>query len=216
MDLQAKLAELIVIVSRDVTQFLTDLDCVRKCAETIRMVSSRKDIEAICLHEAGHFAEHVRLGSMVGFTEREIRYHAPRVIYCPEKMGADRFEPNPGSIYTPFDAQKITWELPILEQVARVAVAGGVYAHALVGRPIDEGTGGDRETYKNYYRSALKVLHAHPKLLIASKLCSWAIAEVQRDLKEHPELEDHARKKASQFTQDHYGPFLEYCDLIRL
>jgi len=214
MDQETKLHELMAIVSRDVKDFSTDQNCFKACLKTIAMVSSRKDIEAVCLHEAGHFAESVKLGIMVGFKESDIGYHAPRVIYRPENMEADRFEPNPGSIYTPFKAQEITWRLPILQQVARVAVAGGVYAHKLANRPIDEGTGGDRELYKTYYRLAYKNLHAHADLLTSSKLCDWAMDEVQRGLEKQPELQDHARKKASQFTYDHYRPFLEFSDLI--
>jgi hypothetical protein len=216
MDLETKLSELIAIVSRDVADCSANQDCEKACIKTIAMVSSRNDIDAVCLHEAGHFAESVKLGLMADFKESDITYRAPRVVYCPEKVGADQFEPNPGSIYTPFKAQEITWILPLLQQAARVAVAGGVYAHVLAKRPIDEGTGGDCELYKEYYRIALKTLHAHPDLLIASKLWVWAIKEVKRDLKRHAELGDNARRKASQFTHDYYRPFLELCDLIRL
>jgi hypothetical protein len=177
------------------------------------MVSSREKIEAVCLHEAGHFAESARLGVMVGFKEADIGYHAARVIYRPENMGLNKFEPNPGAIYTPFKAQEISWTLPLLQQAVRVAVAGGVYAHVLASRPIDAGTGGDQELYEAYYRIAYKTLHAHPDLLIASKLWDWAIDEVKGDLERQPELEDNARKKASQFTHEHYRPFLEFCDL---
>jgi len=204
------------IVGRDVTDCLTNQDCTTACLKTIVMVSSREKIEAVCLHEAGHFAESVSLGIMVGFNESDIGYHAPRVIPSPaENMGLNKFESNPGSIYTPFKAQEITWTLPILQQAARVAVAGGVYAHILANRPIDEGTGGDWELYKTYYRLAHKKLHAHPELLIATKLWEWAVDKVKLDLKEHAELEDNARRKASQFTQDYYQPFLEFCDLTR-
>jgi len=83
----------------------------------------------------------------------------------------------------------------------------------LAGRPIDEGTGGDCELYKTYYRIALKTLHAHPDLLVATKLWDWAIDQVQSDLKKQPELEASARKKASQFTHEHYRPFTEFSEL---
>lgn len=179
------------------------------------MVSTREKVEAVCLHEAGHFAESVKLGVMVGFKESDIGYHAPRVIYCPANIEPEKFEPNPGSIYTPFNAQEIIWTLEILQQVARVAVAGGVYAHVLASRPIDEGTGGDWELYKTYYRIAHKTLYADPKLLIATELWDWATTEVQCDLEKESELKDRARKKASQFTRDYYRPFLEFCELIR-
>jgi hypothetical protein len=215
MDRQTKLSELVAIVIRDVTDCLANQDCTVKCVETIAMVSSREKIEAVCLHEAGHFAESVKLGVMVGFKESDIGYHAPRVIYRPDKLGPNKYEPNPGAIYTPFKAQKITWTLPLLQQAARVAVAGGAYAHVLTDRPIDARTGGDWELYEDYYRIAHKTLHTHPDLLIATKLWDWAIDEVQSELKEHPELEDNARKKASQFTHDYYRPFLEFCDLTR-
>jgi hypothetical protein len=197
-----------------VKDYLANPDCLEACLTTIARVSSREKIEAVCLHEAGHFAESARLGIMVGFKESDIGYHAPRVIYVPEKLKGNKFEPNPGSIYTPFKAQEITWTLPILQQAARVAVAGGVYAHKLADRPIDEGTGGNCELYETYYRIAYKKLHADAKLLISSKLWDWAVKKVQLDLLEHAELEDTARRKASQFTQDYYQPFLEFCDLI--
>jgi hypothetical protein len=215
VDRETKLSELIAIVNRDVSDCLVNQDCTKAFVKTIAMISTREDIEAACLHEAGHFAESVKLGVMVGFKESDIGYHPPRVIYHPEKVGADQFEPNPGAIYTPFKAQEIPWTLPILQQAARVAVAGGVYAHVLKSRPINEGTGGDWDLYTTYYRIALKELHAHPELLIASKLWDWAIDGVQNDLEKRPELEDSARKKASQFTHEHYRPFLEFCDLIR-
>jgi hypothetical protein len=177
------------------------------------MVSSREQIEAVCLHEAGHFAESAKLGVMVGFDESGIGYHPPRVLHLSDYMGLDRYEPNPGAIYTPFKAQEIMWTLPLLQQAARVAVAGGVYAHVLAKHPIEAGTGGDWELYKDYYRIAHKTLHAHPDLLIASELWNWAISKVTSDLEQRPELEDNARKKASQFTHDYYRPFLEFCDL---
>jgi hypothetical protein len=214
VDREAKLAELMFIVSRDVANFRTDKDCKQKCISTIAMVSSRKKIEAVCLHEAGHFAESVKLGLMVGFKESDIEFLPPRVIHLPENTGASRFQENPGSIFTPFKAQEITWTLPILQQAARVAVAGGVYAHKLANRPVTEGTGGDWNLYTTYYRIALPTLHAHPDLLVATKLWDWAEVEVQSDLEKHAELEAKARKKAAQFTQDHYRPFLEFCDLI--
>jgi hypothetical protein len=220
MDQEKKLNELIAIVTRDVPKDLPNCianpDCKMACLQAIARVSTHDKINATCLHEAGHFAESVKLGLMVGFKEEDIGYHAPRVIYCPEKFGAERFEPNPGAIQTPFDAKKVTWKLPILQQAARVAVAGGVYAHVFADRPIDEGTGGDCELYKNYYRIAHKKLHADPNLLIATKLWIWAIKEVWRDLKKHPKLAEEARKKAFQFTHEHYRPFLEFCDLNHL
>src|SRR5258708_40027128 len=187
MDPETKLGELIAIVSRDVKDYLGIPDCLEACLKTIARVSSREKIEAVCLHEAGHFAESARLGIMVGFKESDIGYHAPRVIYCPEKLETNKFELNPGSIYTPFKAQEITWTLPILQQAARVAVAGGVYAHKLADRPIDEGTGGDCDLYKTYYRIAYQKLHAHPELLISSKLWIWPVDKVQIDLREHAE-----------------------------
>lgn len=215
MDQRTKLNELIAIVTRDVADHLSNQDCIKAGVETIARLSSRDKINATCLHEAGHFAESVKLGLMVGFKESDIGYHAPRVIYCPENLGPNTFEPNLGAIHTPFKAQEIPWKLPILQQAARVAVAGGVYAHKLADRPIDEGTDGDCELYKNYYRIALKTLHTDPDLLIATRLWDWAIDGVQSDLKKHPRLESDARKKASQFTHDYYRPFLEFCDLTR-
>jgi hypothetical protein len=214
MDQQTKFNELMAIVTRDVVDHLSNEDCEKASVGAIVMVSSRDKINATCLHEAGHFAESVKLGIMVGFKESDIGYHAPRVIYCPDNLGPNKFEPNPGAIQTPFDAKKIVWKLPILQQAARVAVAGGVYAHELAGRPVDEGTGGDCELYKNYYRIALQTLHTDPDLLIATKLWDWAIDSVTTDLKKNPRLESDARKKASQFTQQYYRPFLEFCDLI--
>jgi len=213
VNLQTKLCELIRIVSRDVADFITEEDCITACLETIAMVSSRERIEAVCLHESGHFAESVKLGVMVGFKESDIGYHAPRVIHCPLSLRPNKFEPNPGSIFTSFKAQEITWTLPILQQVARVAVAGGVYAHVIASRPIGEGTGGDWDQYETYYRIAHKTLHAHPERLDATELWEWATNEVQSDLEKHPELKDLARKRASQFSQDYYHPFLDFCDL---
>jgi hypothetical protein len=216
MDRETKLGELLAIVTRERADCFAYPDCRAACMKTIERLSSREDIEATCLHEAGHFAESVKLGVMVGFKESDIGYHAPRVIYSPENLGPDKYDPNPGAIYTPFKAQEIPWTLTILQQAARVAVAGGVYAHELAGRPIDEGTDGDCELYKNYYRIAHKKLHADPDLFLATKLWVWAIKEVWGDLKKHPKLAEDARRKASQFTQEHYRPFLEFCDLIHL
>jgi hypothetical protein len=213
MEKRTKLNELIAIVTRDIIDCHANQYCEAACLETIAMVSSREKIEAVCLHEAGHFAESVKLGLMVGFKESDIGYHAPRVIHRPENLRLNKFEPNPGSIYTPFDAQNIPWKLPVLQQAARVAVAGGVYAHMLARRPINEGTGGDCEHYEDYYRIAHKTLHANPDLLTARKLWKWAIKEVKRDLKTHSELVENAQRKASQFTHDYYRPFLEFCDL---
>jgi hypothetical protein len=216
MDREAKLKELMGIVSRDVTDLCTNQSqhCTDACLDTIAMVSSHKRIQAVCLHEAGHFAESVSLGIMVGFTEKDIGYHAPRVIYSPESLAENKFESNPGSIYTPFKALELSWTLPILQQAARVAVAGGVYAHVLADRPIDEGTGGDWNLYTTYYRIALKTLHKHLDLLVATKLWDWAIKKVTEDLNKNSELENNARKKAAQFTHDFYRPFVEFCDLI--
>jgi hypothetical protein len=214
MDRKTKLSELMAIVSRDVTVFCADKYCVRGCLKTIAMVSSREKIEAICLHETGHFVESMRLGIMVGFTESDIGFHAPRVIYEQDEFGKGKFKANPGSIFTPFDALKISWTLPILQQAARVAVAGGVYAHKLANCPIDKGTGGDWNLYTTYYRIAHKKLHAHPNLLIASELWDWAKGKVAGDLKAYPELERLAREKARDFKTKYYGPFLEY-DLAR-
>jgi hypothetical protein len=215
MDRETKLSELVTIVSRDVTAFCAEKGCVRGCLKTIAMVSSRDKIEAVCLHETGHFVESMRLGIMVGFTEKEIGFHKPRVIHKIDMFGKDRFEPNPGSIFTPFDALKISWTLPILQQAARVAVAGGVYAHQLANVPFNKGTGGDRDLYETYYRLALPTLHAHPGLLVASKLWDCAKDEVAGDLKASPELEQLARWKAQYFKTMYYDPFLEFCDLAR-
>lgn len=211
---ETKFAELIAIVGRDVTEFLNDNECKAKCLETIAMVSTQEQIDAVCSHEAGHYAESVRLGVMAGFKESDIGFKAPRVIHRPENIGISQFEPNPGSIFTPFKAQEIGWTLPLLQQAARVAVAGGVYANKLAHRPIDEGTGGDWELYELYYRIAHKTLHADPDLLAATKLWDWAVGEVQKDLEKDPRLEMNAQKKAAQFSRDHYTPFLEFCNLI--
>src|SRR6266853_719192 len=100
MGRETKLSELIAIVNRDVADCFANQYCKKACLKTIKMVSSREDIDAVCLHEAGHFAESVKLGVMVGFKESDIGYHAPRVIYRPEKVEAVQFEPNPGSIQT--------------------------------------------------------------------------------------------------------------------
>jgi hypothetical protein len=215
MDKQTKLDELMAIVTRDVMDHVSNQDCEQASLETIAMVSSRDKINATCLHEAGHFAESVRLGILVGFKESDIGYHPPRVIYCPESLESNKFEPNPGAIYTPFKAHEIVWTVPLLQQAARVAVAGGVYAHELAKRPIDEGTGGDWKLYETYYRIAHKTLHAHPDLLDATELWDWAVDKVQRDLETKPSLEGIARHKATQFTHKHYHPFIEFCDLRR-
>jgi hypothetical protein len=211
---EAKLSELFFIVTRDVTQFRTDPDCIQAVANTLNMISTAEKIEAVCLHEAGHFTESVKLGLMVGFTESDIGYHSPRVIEETDAFGKHGFHPNPGSIFTPFDALKTTWTLPILRQAARVAVAGGVYAHKLANWPIEKGTGGDWELYTNYYRIALPKLHAELGPLTASKLWEWAKCKVAEDLKSS-ELERHARSKAQDFTMKYYGSFLDYCDLDR-
>lgn len=167
---EAKLRELMTIVRRDVTDCIKEEDCKRRCLETIAMVSSRKDIEAVCLHEAGHFGESVKLGLMVGFKEGDIGYHAPCVVYCPEKMGPNKFEPNPGSIYTPFKAQEISWTLPVLQQAARVAVAGGVYAHVLASRPIDEGTSGDWDLYIAF--ASRRIVQIRPRTVRRRRITS--------------------------------------------
>jgi hypothetical protein len=215
MDRKTKLGELTAIVNRDVTAFCADKNCVRACFKTIAMLSSHKKIEAICFHEIGHWVESVRLGIMVGFAESAIGFHAPRVVRETDIFGKSKFKPNPGSIFTPFDALKVVWTLPILQQAARVAVAGGVYAHKLANCPIDKGTGGDRELYKNYYRLALQKLHAHPGLLIASELCKWAKDKIIEDFREHPEFEQLVQGKAQAFKMKYYGSFLEFCDLSR-
>jgi hypothetical protein len=208
-----KAEEVLNFVRRDVMNFEGDPDCEKACAKTITMLSSREDIDAVCMHEAGHFIESVRLGVMAGFREEHITYNAARVIYRPANLGS-KFEGNPGSIQTTFDANKVTFTVPLFEQIARVAVAGGVFANRLAGRPLFEGTDGDREMYETYYRMALKSLHAQKDFKEASGFCRWAKDAVVADLDEHPTLALQARIKAAGFRDKYYLPFLELADLI--
>jgi hypothetical protein len=209
-----KVEEVFDLVRRDVSEFKGNPDCEKCCAKTINMLSTLDEIDAICIHEAGHFIESIRLGVMVGFREKDIIYNAARVIHRPENLGS-KFEANPGSIKTPFEADKVVFTVPLFEQIARVAVAGGVYANKLAGRPLYDGTGGDRELYETYYRKALKTLHANKDFKKASDFCKWATREVAADMKTHPELEQLARAKALEFRTVHYLPFVELAGLNR-
>ena len=201
--------ELISILTREIPDLRDDPECRDACSSVLKELATPGDIEAVCFHEVGHYVESVALGLIVGFEEKDIRFHGPRVIFHPEYQ-TERFEPCPGSIGTPYNAKQTPFTVKIVKQLANAAVAGGVYACKFANRPR-KGVWGDRRAFYDYYRMALKPLHAQTDFLEAREFLRRAVRFVGAELEDSAILQELTKQKASEYKLTYFQPFLAFC-----
>jgi hypothetical protein len=208
-------SELIAILTREVPEERrNDPKCLEACLAVLRQLATPELIEGVCFHETGHFIHAVSLGVKAGFGPDEITMHGPRVIHHanPNAM-QEEFEPSPGMISTPFKQMGIPRTAKILELLANIAVAGGVFAGKFRNQPT-RGTSGDRDAFEDYYREALKTTLKNEKNLPeCSQFLKDATTTVSKELDESQELQSLAKQIAEDYKLRFFQPFLDYCNL---
>jgi hypothetical protein len=185
-------------------------DCIKACEDVLNELKTSTDIDAVCVHEAGHFIFAIKFGVVVGFEQSQIQMQPPFVEHYVDLDGVDRFSPVPGSISTPFESAKTKWTLEKIWNAAQVAVAGGVFAGKIADRP-DKGVAGDKELFKTYYRLAHRTLHSEPKFLEYSEYWTKASEFVREFLEEIPVMTQQAEQIAESYKVTHFGPYLAHC-----
>src|SRR5258706_5404491 len=195
---------LLSLLTRDIPAELRDHeDCLKMCREVLSELATPEDIEATCFHETGHFIYTVALSIVVQFPEEQLVMHGPQVTYENDDFGWAL-----GSVQSPYDSSKIPFTTEIVEHLARVAVAGGVYARKY-GQSADKSKGvrGDIRKFNDYYRLALQTLHKDPAFLEASEYIEDAEKKVAE---KRPVFEQYAKNKMIEYKQAQFLPFLAY------
>jgi len=201
--------ELFLILTREVPEGLRlEPDCLKACREVLSDLATPTDIEAVCIHEVGHYIYTVAFGIVIGFKEEQIEMHAPRVLHYLENE-ENKFEPIPGSVESPFKSDRIRWTPQIVTHLARIAIAGGVFAGKFYNRS-EKGTKGDIGLFRTYYRMAHKELYADAGFLEFNEYLEEAKEFVLAQLETIPLMEQVARQKAEDYKFNHFVPFLSH------
>jgi hypothetical protein len=165
--------------------------------------ATAEDVEVGCYHEAGHWAYSLPVVKLSGGNIKLLKVIGPRIEYYPAANGKpEKYDPTPTGLESPKIA-RADYSDPLLELLAKVAVAGGESVCQFYGPKAKRGD--------IYDRNKFCATHQEYRFCLTRSIVSegadvyWlqALKEVQDDFKENQLL---IATKAEKIKQEVFYP----------